>query len=88
MYTSALTYISSVIEEEAMLGTLEQMFMTRTNIIYIYTAKIIVNLAFNIVKALISFLIVIILFGFWNDFINIGFGNILIMMPLIKKEWI
>jgi len=39
-------------------------------------------LAFNIVKALISFLIVIILFGFWNDFINIGFGNILIMIVI------
>ncbi|HAN08983.1 MAG TPA: ABC transporter permease [Clostridiales bacterium] len=81
--TSALTYISSVVEEEAMIGTLEQMFMTRTNIIYIYGAKIIVNVTFNFIKALISFLIVILLFGLWNDFIHIGLENILIMLIII-----
>lgn len=61
--TSAISYIGYVVQDEAMLGTLEQIFMTRTKATTVFMSKIIVNGVFNCLKALILFFICIFAFG-------------------------
>ncbi|MGL4731110.1 MAG: ABC transporter permease [Clostridium sp.] len=72
---SALEYIGYVVQDESMLGTLEQIFMTRTTPTTVFISKILVNGAFNIVKSLIIFTICIFVFNVQGYLINISFLN-------------
>lgn len=51
--TSSTSYLSSLIYEEAMMGTLEQIFLTKTKIQIIMASKIFVNLLFTLIKSII-----------------------------------
>lgn len=64
--SSAIGYLGYVIQDEAMLGTLEQIFMTRTSIFLIFFSKVLVNCLFNIIKALIIFGVCVFVFGIQN----------------------
>ena len=55
---SSMSYICNVIQDEALMGTLEQLFLSETPILEIFFSKIIVNLVFIVVKVAILFLFV------------------------------
>ncbi|MGB4984502.1 MAG: hypothetical protein WBO70_01865 [Erysipelotrichaceae bacterium] len=61
--SNAIQYLSYLIQDEAMMGTLEQMFLTRTSFITILLTKILVNMIFVLVKGLIMFVLCTIIFG-------------------------
>ncbi len=81
--TSALSYFSYVITDEATMGTLEQIFMTRTSIIMVLFAKAIVSFSFNILKAIALFLVCCIFFQNINIFILLGVNNIFTMLIVL-----
>lgn len=83
MSTSALSYISYIIQDESLLGTLEQMFMTRTPVTKILLSKVIVNCIFTMVKALILFVICMFAFGVQIELLNIGVKIIPIFLIII-----
>lgn len=72
---SALGYIGYVVQDESILGTLEQIFMTRTKVSTVFFSKILVNGLFNLVKALIIFFICIFIFNVKTSLLNISFIN-------------
>ena len=61
--TSELSYFANVVEEEAMMGTLEQIFMTRTSVLKVLTGKFVVTFLFDICKAVILFSLCALAFG-------------------------
>ncbi|MFV0441537.1 MAG: ABC transporter permease [Lachnospirales bacterium] len=81
--TSALSYFSYVIIDEATMGTLEQIFMTRTSIFKVLLAKAIVSFSFNILKAIALFLVYCVFFQNINIFINLGLNNTYIMIIIV-----
>lgn len=81
--TSALSYLSYVIQDESMLGTLEQIFMTRTNVFSVFTSKVLVNFAFSLAKALILFLISLFLFNVQGIFFSLGIKIFYIIIIII-----
>lgn len=54
---SSMSYVCNVIQDEALMGTLEQLFLSETSILKILFSKIIVNMVFTIVKVSLLFLI-------------------------------
>ncbi|MFD3158704.1 ABC transporter permease (plasmid) [Haloimpatiens sp. FM7330] len=72
---SALGYIGYVVQDESILGTLEQIFMTRTKVTTVFFSKILVNGLFNLVKALIIFFICIFVFNVKTSLLKISFIN-------------
>lgn len=71
--SSSLNYLCYLIQDEAMMGTLEQTFTTRTSYITIMFSKIIVNLIFSILKGIIICAICIILFNKGILFISLSY---------------
>lgn len=61
--SNSLQYLCYVIQDEAMMGTLEQIFLTKTSFISILLAKSLVNMMFVLFKGLISFILCVVLFG-------------------------
>ena len=55
--TSSTGYLSSVIYDEAMMGTLEQIFLTKTKVQTVMASKIVVNICFTIFKSFVLLLI-------------------------------
>lgn len=83
MSTSAINYLTYVIQDESLLGTLEQIFMTRTKVTEVFASKIIVNCLFNFIKAIILFIICMFVFGVGNTILGLGVKNILIMIIIL-----
>lgn len=54
---SSMSYICGVIQDEALMGTLEQLFLSDTPILKIFFSKIVVNLVFIVFKVAILFII-------------------------------
>lgn len=71
--SNALQYLCYVIQDEAMMGTLEQMFVSKTNFIHILLAKIIVNMSFVLFKGILLFLVCSIIFGQIGTILTIDF---------------
>lgn len=61
--TNGIQYLCYLIQDEAMMGTLEQMFLTKTSFIKILFSKTIVNVVFVIVKGLLLFIVCTIAFN-------------------------
>lgn len=61
--SNSLEYLCYVIQDEALMGTLEQMFVSKTSFITILFAKIIVNMSFVIFKGILLFIVCMLLFG-------------------------
>lgn len=80
---SSLTYISEVIEDEALTGTLEQLFLTRTSETGVFLVKILISSAFAIVKSAVLFLICVTAFNMWGDLINLKGLNLLFLVLII-----
>ena len=78
--TSSTSYLSSLIYEEAMMGTLEQIFLTKTKIQIIMASKIFVNLLFTLIKSII--LLAISSLFFLNK-LNIEFSFIEILFIIV-----
>lgn len=83
MCTSAISYISYVVQDESMLGTLEQIFMTRTKVMEVFISKILVNCIFSVVKSSILFIICMYIFKVQNIVLKLGFKNILIILIVL-----
>ncbi len=81
--TSALSYLPFVVSDEATMGTLEQIFMTRTNIKIVLLSKALVSFSFNLFKALLLFIICTFIFGNTNVFLSMGYKNIYILLIII-----
>jgi ABC-2 type transport system permease protein len=81
--SSALNYMSYVVQDESLLGTLEQIFMTRTSIFSVFTSKIIVNFIFSIIKATLIFLICLFIFHAQDTFFNLGILNLHIITIIL-----
>lgn len=77
---SALSYVSGVIEDEAVMGTLEQIFMTRTKGIYVFIVKIFIAFIFNLAKAIVLFIICALVFDVWDVIYSAGSRNFLIVL--------
>lgn len=71
--TSSTSYLSSIISEEAMMGTLEQIFLTKTKIQTVMSSKIFVNLIFTLLK---TFLLLIISLAFIASKIDLSLSFI------------
>lgn len=83
MCNSAISYLSYVIQDESMLGTLEQIFMTRTTIFQVFASKVLVNCLFNFIKALILFTICMLIFGVGTITLSLGIKNIAIITIIL-----
>lgn len=59
---SSLSYLCDVIQDEAVMGTLEHLFLTKTNILKIFISKVIVNIVFTMLKASIMFILCFLIF--------------------------
>ena len=81
--SGAIGYLGYVIQDEAMLGTLEQIFMTRTSIFKVFISKIVVNFTFTSIKAYVLFLICFFVFGLQNEPNNMGFKSVLCIILII-----
>lgn len=81
--TSALSYFAYVVTDEATMGTLEQIFMTRTSLIKVLIAKATVNFGFNMFKAVILFLICGLFFQNMSIFMTLGFNNLWIILIVL-----
>ena len=60
--TSSISYLCNVIQDEAVMGTLEQLFLTKANILKIFFSKVIVNVMFTLAKSIILFCICLLVF--------------------------
>ncbi len=70
--TNGLQYLCYLIQDEAMMGTLEQMFLTRTSFFSILFSKIFVNMIFVILKGIILFFICAVLFHKVSMLMSVG----------------
>ena len=85
--SGAIGYLGYVIEDEAMLGTLEQIFMTRTSIFKVFFSKAAVNCIFGIVKAYLLFFICVLVFGVQGEIVALGFErNLYIFFIILAVE--
>lgn len=75
--SSSLNYLCYLVQDEAMMGTLEQTFTTRTSYTTIMISKIIVNLIFSIIKGIVICGICIFLFDKGNLFSALSYIAIL-----------
>ncbi|MDU2709915.1 MAG: ABC transporter ATP-binding protein, partial [Finegoldia magna] len=60
--TSSISYLCNVIQDEAVMGTLEQLFLSKANILKIFLSKVIVNVMFTLAKSIILFCICLLVF--------------------------
>lgn len=60
--TNAIQYYSYLIQDEAMMGTLEQMFLSKTSFSKIIVSKTVVNMGFVIIKGGLLFMICMLIF--------------------------
>ncbi len=81
--SSAIGYLGYIIQDEAALGTLEQIFMTRTNIFQVFCSKVIVNFVFSVVKAAILFFICAFAFGIQGNLLSLGIKGFLVFFVTI-----
>lgn len=85
--TSSTSYLSSLISDEAMMGTLEQIFLTKTKIQMIMFSKVFVNLLFTLVKSIILLTISSLFFinklNFELSFIDILFIIIIYIFTIL-----
>jgi ABC-type polysaccharide/polyol phosphate export permease len=81
--SGAIGYLGYIVQDEAMLGTLEQIFMTRTSIFKVFLSKVVVNLCFSLVKAMILFAICVFLFGIQGELFLLGGKNCLLVLFII-----
>ena len=87
--SGAIGYLGYVVQDEAMLGTLEQIFMTRTSIFKVFFSKVFVNCVFSIIKAAILFFICIFGFGVQSSLFSLGWKNgFLILVILLQFQLI
>lgn len=77
--TSAFTYFIGVIEDEALMGTLEQILMTRTSILRVLFTKAFVTSIFNVLKSVVIFVICLLFFRCSDVFIHLGIKNLIII---------
>lgn len=80
---TAINYLSNVIQDESMLGTLEQIFMTRTSVFSVFFSKLIVNLVFGMIKIAIVFILCVFIFDVQDILVNLGIINIYIFIITI-----
>ena len=71
--TNGIQYLCYLIQDEAMMGTLEQMFLTKTNFFSILFSKIFVNLLFVILKGTLLFFVCTLLFHKVSMLMSVGF---------------
>lgn len=81
--STAISYMAGVIQDEAMMGTLEQIFMTRTSVIGVFASKIVVNCTFCVCKAMIIFIICSLVFNVQNNILTLGYKNLFIILIMI-----
>lgn len=79
---SSVSYFTNVMQDEALMGTLEQIFMTRTSIFKLLSAKVFVTSLFDITKASLLFTICLFLFGIQNSLFSFGTRSF-IAIPVI-----
>lgn len=60
--TSSISYLCNVIQDEAVMGTLEQLFLTKANILKIFFSKVVVNVLFTLTKSIILFVMCLLVF--------------------------
>ncbi len=70
--TNGIQYLCYLIQDEAMMGTLEQMFLTKTNFFSILFSKIFVNLLFVILKGTLLFFVCTLLFHKVSMLMSVG----------------
>ncbi|MCL2398668.1 MAG: ABC transporter permease [Defluviitaleaceae bacterium] len=80
---AALSYLPNVIQDEALMGTLEQISMTRTSIFKVLISKVIVSAIFDIVKASVLFFICLFLFNLQGLILEAGSINFLLIGIII-----
>lgn len=81
--SGAIGYLGFVVQDEAMLGTLEQIFMTRTSIFKVFFSKVMVNCVFSLTKAALLFFICIFGFGVQGSLLSLGWKNGSIIFAII-----
>lgn len=70
--TNGIQYLCYLIQDEAMMGTLEQMFLTKTNFFAILFSKIFVNLLFVILKGVLLFFVCTVMFDKVSMLASVG----------------
>jgi ABC-type polysaccharide/polyol phosphate export permease len=82
MCTSSMSYFSEVIEDEARLGTLEQIFMTRTTIYKVLFVKALVSSAYAILQGGVLFTICAVLFRQMGAIGHVGAAKLVIIVVI------
>lgn len=78
--SNGIQYYSFLIQDEAMMGTLEQMFLTKTHFPKIIISKTIVNVVFVLCKGVLLFLICMLIFNKDLSQINMSLGQGMIIL--------
>lgn len=81
--TSGFTYFVGVIEDEALMGTLEQIFMTRTSIYKVLFSKSLVTCLFNLLKAFLIFIVCLVFFRCGGVFLDLGVKAVYISIVIV-----
>ena len=81
--TSGFTYFVGVIEDEALMGTLEQIFMTRTSIYKVLFSKALVTSLFNLLQAFLIFAICLVFFRCGGVFLGLGVKAVYICIVIV-----
>ncbi len=82
--TNAIQYYSYLIQDEAMMGTLEQMFLSKTSFHKIIISKTIVNMGFVIIKGGFLFLVCMLFFCKQLSDIHINFIQLLMILCIFS----
>ena len=80
---SALTYLPNVIQDEAMMGTIEQISMTRTNFVSVLFSKVFVSATFDTLKAIILFIVCLFIFNASHLVYEAGLKNLIVLVIIV-----
>lgn len=80
--TSSLNYLCNLIQDESMMGTLEQMFLCKTNFFKIIFIKMLVNQVFDIIKGFVLFIICSLITNNFFLLKYISFSDIILILAV------
>lgn len=83
MSMSGIQYLSNVIQDEALMGTLEQIFLTRTSFFEVMFSKTLVNSLFVLIKGILLFLICSLCFRKTSVLLSIKFGQYISIILIV-----
>lgn len=82
--TSSLSYLCDVVQDEAVMGTLEHLFLTKTGILKIFLSKVVVNILFTLFKSILMFIICMLVFSKQVSIpITVSFVSVTVLIEII-----